>query len=338
MIQLKELNRLIQGKIIGNPEAEITGLSRIDFYEPGTIAFIGKESFLQYATQIQDGIILITESLFEKIKERAGNNTYILTENPFGEFVKLLYYFAEQTSYELTGISDQAVIESATEIGEKVYIGPGVFIGKGSKIGNKVKLYPNVYIGRNVIIGDNTIIYPNSSIMDGTIIGRDCIFHAGVVIGSDGFGFMQDYASAVSNVKVPQLGNVVIGNNVEIGANSTIDRAMLGSTIIEDNVKLDNLVHIAHNVIIGEGTVMAAQTGIAGSTQIGKRCMFGGQSAAVGHIKVADEVKVGGKSAISKNISRKGEILRGAPAKPLKQQLKIEAILNKLPELYKKLK
>ncbi len=338
MVSLHELNALIQGEIVGDKDKKIKGLSRIDFYEPDTLAFIGKENFLPFALQIQDGAILITRELFEKIKERRSNNTFIITENPFAEFVKLLYFFAEKESYELTGISEKATLEEDTEIGEKVYIAPGVFVGKGSKIGNNVKLYPNVYIGRNVIIEDNTIVYANASIMDKCVIGKNCIIHSGVVIGSDGFGFMQDYSSPVSNVKVPQLGNVVIGNNVEIGANSTIDRAMLGSTVLEDNVKLDNLVHIAHNVIIGEGTVMAAQTGIAGSTQIGKRCMFGGQSATVGHIKVADEVKVGGKSAISKNISQKGAVLRGAPAKPLRKQLKIEAILNKLPEIYKKLK
>ncbi len=336
-LNIEELNKhIIQGEITDYPDFEITGLSRIDFFTPKTITFLGNEAYIPYVYKTNDAVILITQSLLEKIDKSKLNNVYfIVVEDPYKTFVKLLYYLAEQEKRNLSGISSKATIHPTAKIGNNVYIGDYVVIEENVVVADNVKIFAGSFVGRNSKIGAGTLLQPNVSVMEKSVLGKNCIIHSGVVIGSEGFGFMQDYSSAAQNIKIPQLGNVVIGNNVEIGANSTIDRAMLGSTIIEDNVKLDNLVHVAHNVIIGEGTVIAAQTGIAGSTKIGKRAMIGGQVGIVGHIELPDEVKIGAQSGVSKSYKQKGIVLRGSPAQPLKEQLKVEAILRKLPKLYK---
>ena len=336
-LNLRELNdTILKGKILKEPNFEITGLSRIDFFYPYTITFVGKENYLPYIYKIRDAVVLISEDLLKKVKKDELNNVYfVVVDSPYESFVKLLYFLATQEKREFIGISKSANIHPTVKLGKNVYIGDNVVIEENAVIEDNVKIYPNCFIGYDAYIGEGTVLYPNVTIMHKSILGKNCVIHPGVVIGSEGFGFMQDYSSAQQNIKVPQLGNVKLGDNVEIGANSTIDRAMLGSTIIGNNVKLDNLVHVAHNVIIGEGTVIAAQTGIAGSTTIGERAMIGGQVGIVGHIKLPDEIKIGAKSGVSKSYKQKGIIIRGIPAQPLQKQLKTEAILRKLPEIYK---
>jgi len=239
-----------------------------------------------------------------------------------------LSYFA------ITGVDKSSVIEESASLGKNLYIGANVYIGHNSKIGDNCKIYPNTYIGDNVSIGEGTTLFSGVNIYSESIIGKECTFHAGVIIGSDGFGFAPQNQAEFK--KVPQIGNVIVEDHVEIGANTTIDKATMGSTIIRKGVKLDNLVQIAHNVDVGEKTVMAAQTGIAGSTKIGKECMFGGQVGIVGHITIADKVKIAAQSGVNR-ATKEGMVLIGSPAIDAMIHTKSFVLFKKFPEIYSKL-
>lgn len=332
-IPLNEIAEQVGGKVEGDPGVLIYGFSRIDASEEATLTFLKDARYLSWAEKTKAAAILTTPELAKTIRNK---RSLVLVENPYKAFIQLvqIYYQDAQLGqyYEMKGIHPTAVIEPDAEIGENVYIGPHVYIGHKAVIHSHSYIGAGCYIGDKVRIGHHTILNPNVTILSGCEIGNHCIIHSGTVIGSDGFGFQLDQNEYV---KIPHLGIVKVGNHVEIGSNVSIDRAFLGATIIEDYVKIDNLVQIAHNVEIGEGTVIAAQAGIAGSTKIGKRCMIGGQVGIVGHIELADEVKVGAQSGVSKSVKKKGMILRGSPALELKTQLKIEAILRRLPELAK---
>ncbi len=325
---LEHIAKLVHGKLQGDPTMLIKGLSRIDRSEPNTITFLNNERYLVFLPQLQNTAVLVSPQLAQHVQHLP----HIIVEDPYKAFIQLLQHYQKTLEQQKKGIEQPCFIDKSVQIGEEVYIGAFCYIGANAQIGNHVKIYPQVFIGENVIIGDHTIIYPGVKILQGCKIGHHCIIHAGSVIGSDGFGYLQQEGK---NEKIPQLGIVEIGNYVEIGANVTIDRALLGATIIEDHVKIDNLVQIAHNVVIGEGTVIASQSGIAGSTTLGKHCLIGGQVGIIDHVQLADGTKVGAQSGVSKSVTKKNQVLRGSPALPIKQQMRLEALFRKLPELYK---
>ncbi len=259
--------------------------------------------------------------------------TLIKVKNAYEAFASLLQ-LVDQARPRKKGIHPTAVIETSAEIGKDVYIGPFVYIGENCVVGDECSLYPDVYIGDNTKLGKKCTLNPGVVIYRDCIIGDNCTVHAGSVIGSDGFGFAPQ--SETEFMKIPQLGNVILGDNVEIGANVTIDRATMGSTVIRKGVKLDNLIQVGHNVEIGENTVMAAQTGIAGSTKVGRNCMFGGQVGLSGHIKVADGTKIGAQSGIPGDIKKENSMLLGYPAIDHRDFMRSSIIFKRLPELYRK--
>lgn len=330
-ISCKNIAEYINGKVVGNPNTLILRLNRIEYAEEGDLTFYSDVKYQKYLNSTAASCIIVPNNfeLFDTSKR-----TYIAVENPYLAFLDLLkmfdIFYQKFTSY----IHPTAIIGQNTVISPTAYIGPYVVIGnncfvdENSKIFSHVTLYDNVKIGKDTIIHSNVVCYYN------TKIGDSCVIHSGAVIGSDGFGFIQNLDGSMT--KIPQLGNVIIGDNVEIGANTTIDRAVVGSTIIENGVKLDNLIQIAHNVIIGENTAMASQVGISGSTKIGKRNRFGGQVGVAGHISTADDVTLEAKSGVAKSITESG-VYFGAPARNKIEAFRILMATQKLPELEKKL-
>ncbi|MEZ5149057.1 MAG: UDP-3-O-(3-hydroxymyristoyl)glucosamine N-acyltransferase [Bacteroidales bacterium] len=300
----QQIASVINGTVEGNAEVKVNYVSKIEEGKPGTISFLANPKYTQYIYNTLASIVIVNND-FKPEKEISA--TLIRVEDAYLAFAKLLDYY-NRIKQDKQGVSKQAYISESASIGENCYIGPFVYIGENVTIGNGTKIYPNTHIGDNSSVGDNTTIYSGVNIYSEIKIGNECIIHAGVVIGSDGFGFAPQTESDYT--KVAQIGNVILEDRVEIGANTTIDRATLGSTIIRKGVKLDNLIQIAHNVEIGEHTVISAQTGVSGSTKIGKFCMIGGQVGIINHITIADEVKIAAQSGIGKSIVNKGEIVR----------------------------
>jgi UDP-3-O-[3-hydroxymyristoyl] glucosamine N-acyltransferase len=327
----KQIAKLIDGKIVGNENVEVSKLSKIDIGEKGSISFIADDKYNDCLYSTESSIVVIKENF---VIEKTIKCTAIRVKNPQFAFVKILQFYDSLKSEKL-GISKQAFIAKSAKIGRNVYIGEGVVIGDNAKIEDDTKIYPLSYVGDNVCIGESTILYAGVKVYENCKIGDFCILHAGCVIGADGFGFMPDEKGIYE--KIPQLGNVIIENNVEIGANSCIDRATLESTIIRQGVKIDNLTQIAHNCDIGENTVMAACCGIAGSVHIGKNCIFAGQVGVKDHVKIGDEVIIGAQCGVHKNIGNKQTIL-GSPAMEAKKMMKIFAAMNFLPDLVYKFK
>ncbi len=303
-----QIAQLVNGKVEGDPNVEVDYVSKIEEGKPGTISFLANPKYTQYIYDTRASIVIVNKDFKP---EKPVNTTMIRVGDAYSAFATLLDYY-NKIKYNKKGISDKASISQSATTGKDVYIGEFAVIGDNSKIGNNSKIYPQVYIGDNVTIGENTTLFPGVRVYPDTVIGHNCIIHAGVVIGSDGFGFAPQSES--NYLKVAQIGNVILEDEVEVGSNTTIDRATLGSTIIRKGAKIDNLVQIAHNVEIGENTVIAAQTGISGSTKVGKNCMFGGQVGLIGHITIADEVKIAAQSGVGKSITQRGEIVQGSPA------------------------
>lgn len=329
---------ILNGKIEGDPDVTIRYVSKIEEGKKGTLSFLANPKYTQFIYDTDASIVLVNEDFKA---ERSVKATLIRVENAYSSFAKLLEVY-NHIKLNKSGISEKAHIASTAKIGTNVYVGEFAVIGDSAAIGDNTKIYPQVYIGDNVKIGNNSTLFAGVKIYSDTIIGNDCILHAGAVLGSDGFGFAPQ--DDKNYLKVTQIGNVVIEDNVEIGSNSTIDRATLGSTLIRKGAKIDNLVQIAHNVEIGENTVIAAQTGVSGSTRIGKNCMFGGQVGVIGHITIEDEVKVAAQSGIGKSIENKGEIVQGSPAFEIGKYRKsyihfknLNDIKRKIDELEKKL-
>lgn len=325
----KAIADLINGKVIGNENVMVNNVSKIEDGLPGTLTFLANPKYHCYIYDTNASIVIVAEDF---ITEKEIKATLIKVSDPYKAFATLLEFYSKQT--EKVGIDNFSFIDNSAKVGNSVYVGAFSYIAQNAVVEDNVKIYPQVYIGENVKIGKNTILYPGVKIYYNCEIGENCIIHAGTVIGSDGFGFApgnHDYK------KIPQVGNVVIKNNVEIGANTTIDRATMGSTVINEGVKLDNLIQVAHNVEIGENTVIAAQTGISGSTTLGKNLMIGGQAGFAGHITIADDVKVGAQSGINSSIRHKGEIVLGAPAFDVKKFQKSAAIFKNLPDLRMKI-
>ncbi|MFH1160005.1 MAG: UDP-3-O-(3-hydroxymyristoyl)glucosamine N-acyltransferase [bacterium] len=306
----RQIAELLGGKVEGNPEVRVTGLSKIEEGTPGTLTFLANPAYTHYIYSTGASLAIVNEN-FAPDKPLPSELTLLRVKNAYDAFARLLEIHASLTRRK-SGISPQCYISPSAKLGKDLYIGEFAYIGEEVSVGDNVQIYPQVYIGENVNIGNDTILYPGARIYHNCEIGSHCTIHGGAVIGSDGFGFApqddQHYR------KVPQVGNVILEDHVEIGANTTVDRATLGSTILRRGVKLDNLIQVAHNVEIGANTVIAAQTGISGSVRIGKNCMFGGQVGLVGHITIADDVKIGARSGVEGSITQEGAVMFGAPA------------------------
>ncbi len=324
----KDIAGLVGGTIDGNPDVKVNRLARIEDGEPEALSFLANPKYYPFINSTRSSIVLV-QSDFQAEQELSC--TLIRVDDPYTAFANLLEIYDKMRKGK-TGISPLASISKSAKIGSNAYVGEFVVISDNAVIGDEVKIFPQCYIGENVKIESGTTLYPGVIIYYDCTIGKDCTIHGGSVIGADGFGFAPQ--SDNNYKKVAQIGNVVIEDNVEIGANTTIDRATLGSTIIRKGVKLDNLIQVAHNVEIGENTVIAAQTGIAGSSKIGKNCMLGGQVAISGHISIADDVKIGGKAGIAHSVTKQGSILLGAPALEISKFRRVIAIFNNLDKLY----
>ncbi len=322
---------LLGGEVVGDKNASVSTVSSIDGGKQGSLAYLTNPKYEQYVYTTQASIVLVDKS-FEPKEE--VKTTLVKVEN-VGQCVLILLEMYNATRPRKSGVSKLASIHEGATIGEGCYIGDFAVIESTAKLGDNVQVYPQCYIGDNVVIGEGTKLYPGVKIYEGCVIGSNCILHAGAVIGADGFGFAPREDGTFA--KIPQLGNVIIEDNVEIGANTCVDRAKTDSTIIHQGVKLDNLIQIGHNVELGSNTVMSAQVGVAGSTKIGSNCFVGGQVGFADHINVGSNVKVGSKSGIDKNVPD-GEIRFGFPALPGVQYHRSFAVFKSLPELAQKVR
>ena len=298
---------ILEGEVVGNPNAEVFKLSKIEEGTEGSLTFLANPKYINYIYSTQ-ATITIVNNTFEP--EQEITTTLIKVEDAYKSFSKLLEYY-NQVKLMKSGIEQPSVISEGVTYGPDLYLGSFCYVGKNVTIGKNVKIYPNTFIGDNVSIGDNCVFFAGVRVYSETEIGNNCTIHSGTIIGSDGFGFAPQEDGTY--VKVPQIGNVIIEDDVEIGACTTVDRATLGSTVIRKGVKLDNHIQVAHNVEIGENTVIAAQTGIAGTTKIGKNCLIGGQVGFAGHLVIGDGVKIQAQSGIGKNLEA-GEVVQGSPA------------------------
>lgn len=319
---------MVGGTVVGNPDAAVSTVAKIEEGHQGAISFLANPKYTHYIYQTESSIVLVRND-FEP--EQPVKATLIKVADPYATVASLLQMVAKMTEPVYEGIESPSFISPDVETPEGIYVGAFAYIGKNVKLGRNVKIYPQAYIGENVTIGDNTVIKPGVKIYHGCKIGANCTLHAGVVIGGDGFGFAP--VDGHYN-KIPQIGNVVIEDNVEIGANTCIDRATMGSTIIRQGVKLDNLIQVAHNCEIGQNTVMASQVGVAGSTKIGERCMVGGQVGFAGHIIVGPDNQIGAQSGIPNSVDS-GNRLMGYPAIDARQWARQAVLIKKLPDLYK---
>jgi UDP-3-O-[3-hydroxymyristoyl] glucosamine N-acyltransferase len=321
----------LKGEVIGDPETKINTVAKIEEGHPGALSFLANPKYEQYLYTTKSSIVLVNKNF---VPTASVSATLIKVENAYEAFASLLQ-LADQARPRKKGVHPTAVIEPTATIGRDVYIGPYVYIGENCHLGDECSVYPHVYIGDNTKIGGKCTMFPGVKIYHDCILGNNCVIHAGSVIGSDGFGFAPQ--SETEFMKIPQVGNVVIEDNVEIGANVAIDRATMGSTIIRKGVKLDNLIQIGHNVEIGENTVMAGQTGVAGSSKIGRNCMFGGQVGISGHLKIADGTKVGAQAGIPGDVKKENTILLGSPAIEHRNFLRSSVAFRQLPDLKTKL-
>jgi len=298
---------ILEGTVEGNPEIQVSKLAKIEEGTAGSLTFLANPKYTSYIYSTKASVTIVNDSF---VPENEVSTTLIRVEDAYKSFSKLLEYY-NQVKLNKTGIEEPSFISESATYGENLYFGAFSYLGDNVQLGNNVKIYPNVYIGDNVTIGDNCVIFAGAKIYSESDIGDSVYIHSGAIVGADGFGFTPNENGEYQ--KVPQTGNVIIEDHVDIGAGTTIDRATLGSTIIRKGVKLDNQIQIAHNVEIGEHTAIAAQTGIAGSTKIGKNCLIGGQVGIVGHITIGDRVRIQAQSGIGRNV-KDDEVLQGSPA------------------------
>ena len=318
------------GEVSGPSVETVFGVSKIDQSIPGSLTFLANEKYEEYIYSTEASAVLVKPE-FEPTQKL--NKTLIRVDNPYLAFCKVLNKYFNPAVAKI-GVDSHAFVSNKANVGKNVYIGANCYVEDGVTIGNNVKIFPNCYIGAGSQIDDNTLIYANVTIYHETHIGKNTIIHSGTVVGSDGFGHAPQADG--SYVKIPQIGNVVIGDDVEIGANCSIDRATLGSTIIANGVRLDNLIQVAHNVEIQEHTVIAAQSGVSGSTTIGPNCLIGGQVGFAGHLKVAKGTQIGAQSGIAKDVVEENQRLFGSPVQPLKNELRSQVVFRELPELKKR--
>lgn len=326
----QQIATLLNGDVEGDVNSIVNNLSKIEEGAPKTLSFLANPTYTNYIYTTDASIVIVNRTLVLD-KPVKSSCTLIRVDNAYESFAKLLELYT-QIKGNKTGIEQPSYIAPNATLGSDCYLGAFAYIGQNVIIGNNVKIYPHAYIGDNVKIGDNSTLFSGVKVYYECLIGSNCTIHAGTVIGSDGFGFAPN-SDGQAFVKVPQIGNVVIEDNVEIGSNASIDRATLGSTILRKGVKLDNLVQIAHNVEIGENTVIAGLSGVAGSTKVGKNCMIGAQVGIAGHLKIANGVKIAGQSGIGSNIEKENEIVQGSPAFNIGEYKRSYVLFRGLPKL-----
>jgi UDP-3-O-[3-hydroxymyristoyl] glucosamine N-acyltransferase len=329
---VEQIASLLNGKVEGDRSVSIRSLAKIEEGSPGSLSFLSNPKYEPHLYTTQASAVIVNEQFVPK---KAVQPALIYVKDAYSAFTALLQEYNKYLNAGKTGAEEPSFISPTSAIGEGYYRGAFSYVGEYCSIGTNVKIYPQAYVGNNVRIGDNTVIYAGARIYDNTVIGSDCVIHAGAVIGSDGFGFAPQADGTYQ--AIPQVGNVVLEDQVSIGANTVIDRATMGQTIIRRGTKLDNLIQVAHNVEIGRNTVIAAQTGVSGSTKIGDNCVIGGQVGFVGHIKVADRTSIGAQSGVGRSIIKPGTALQGSPAFDYKDNLKSAVIFRKLPQLKKRL-
>lgn len=328
----RQISDFLGGTIIGDENVKVSDLSKIENGTPGTITFLSNPKYTPFIYETNASIVLVNNDFVPETEVKA---TLIKVENSYKALEMLLNLVVANMPKPKPGISPLAFVSDKAKIGKDVYIGEFAYIGDNAEIGDNAQIFPQVFLGHNTKVGGNSTLFAGVKIYDNCLVGENCIIHAGCVIGADGFGFVPEEDGTWS--KLPQIGNVVIEDNVEIGANTTIDRSTMGSTFIRKDVKIDNLVHIAHNVEIGENTAIAAQTGIAGSAKIGKNCIFAGQVGVVGHISVADRTIFGAKTGCGSTVRKPGQTLFGIPAIPIGKARRVIAVSHSLPEIYAEL-
>src|SRR5215218_4449311 len=327
-----QISTIINGRVEGDPDATVTSFGKIEEANGSQLSFFANPKYEDYLYTTGAAIVIINDTyeLRQPIKA-----TLIRVPNAYSAFAQLLSQYQQMINSSLKGVQQPSYIAPTARFGNDVFVGAFSYIAEGVKVGSGTKIYPNTYIGESVEIGDNCVIHPGVKIYFGCVVGNNVVIHAGTVIGSDGFGFAPQADGSYK--KVPQIGNVVIEDHVEIGANTTIDRATMGSTIIKSGAKLDNLIQIAHNVEVGESTVIAAQAGVSGSTKIGKNVMIGGQAGLVGHIQIADSSKINAQSGVSKSLKAPYSTVTGSPAGDYTSSLRSQAVFRNLPEMEKRL-
>lgn len=327
-----QIASIIGAGIEGNPDAAVDSFGKIEEARKGQLAFLANPKYEDYLYTTGASIIIINES--QELRQPV-DATLLRVKDAYSAFAVLLSTYQSMVAQQMTGIQEPSYISKTASIGENVFIGAFAYVGDHVKLGKNVKVYPGVYLGSNVRVGDNSVLHPGVRVYHDCVVGCQVTIHAGTVIGSDGFGFAP--LADGSFKKVPQIGNVVIEDNVEIGANSTIDRATMGSTLVKSGAKLDNLIQVAHNVEVGHNTVIAAQAGVSGSTKIGNNVMIGGQAGIVGHLQIADNTKINAQSGVSKSIKTPNTAVTGSPAFDYTSALRSQAVSRNLPELEKRI-
>ena len=323
----EQIAKILEGEVVGNPNAEVWTLSKIEEGANGSISFLANPKYESYIYTTKASITLVNNSF---TPEGEINTTLIKVDDAYLSFTKLLTFYDQAKKDSKVGIEQPSLISDTVQYGENLYLGSFSYIGSNVRIGNNVKIYPNCFIGDNVVIGNNVTVYAGAKIYSETLIGSHCVIHSGAIIGADGFGFAPNPDGSYTTI--PQIGNVIIEDYVDVGASTTIDRATMGSTIIRKGVKLDNQIQIAHNVEIGEHTVIAAQTGVAGSTKIGKYCVIGGQVGFAGHIVVGNNVRIQAQSGVGRNV-KDNEILQGSPSFTYSDYSKSYVHFRNLPKI-----
>jgi UDP-3-O-[3-hydroxymyristoyl] glucosamine N-acyltransferase len=331
---IEQIAAMLGGQIQGNKADKISMLAKIQDAKPGQLSFLSNPKYEQYIYTTGASAVIVKKDFVPK---KDLNTTLILVDDPYVSFTVLLEEYHKLISFQKNGVEEPSFLGQGVSIGNAVYRGAFSYIGNQCKIGNNVKIYPHTYIGDNVVIGDNTILHSGVKIYSDTRIGNNCVIHSGTVIGSDGFGFAPQADGSYKTI--PQLGNVIIEDNVAIGANTVIDCATLfgDATVIQKGVKLDNLIQVAHNVEIGKNTVIAAQSGISGSTKVGENCMIAGQVGIAGHLVIANKTSIGAQAGVSKSISEEGQRLIGYPVFDIREYFKSYAVFKKLPEINQRL-
>ncbi|MBO3698657.1 UDP-3-O-(3-hydroxymyristoyl)glucosamine N-acyltransferase [Roseivirga sp. E12] len=332
-ISIEQVAQLIDGKVDGDGNINVNRLEKIEEATAGSIAFLANPKYTPYLYSTQASAVIVKNDF---VAEKEYSTNLIRVEDPYSSFAKLLEAYQQMTAIVKTGVEQPSFQSETSTVGEQVYLGAFSYLGDGAKLGNNVKIYPNTYLGDNVEIGDNTIIYAGVKIYANCKVGANCVIHSGVVIGSDGFGFAPQEDGTYKSI--PQTGNVIIEDNVDIGANTTIDCATMGSTIIKSGAKIDNLVQIAHNVEVGKNTAIASQAGLSGSAKIGENCQIGGQAGITGHLTLANRTIIGPQAGVPKTISEEGKVWFGSPIMEHRDFLRMSVTLRNLPNVIQRVK
>ncbi|MEZ0610591.1 UDP-3-O-(3-hydroxymyristoyl)glucosamine N-acyltransferase [Fibrella sp. WM1] len=329
---VRQIAALLDGEVNGDDTLTVSRLAKIEEATTGSISFLSNLKYEPYLYSTGASAVIVDRSFTPREPVSAA---LILVENSYSAFTRLLEEYHRQLTFARVGIEQPTYLHASSQLGEHVYVGAFAYVGKNCRIGSNVKIYPHVYIGDNVSIGDNTVIHSGAKLIDNTVVGKFCVIHPNAVIGSDGFGFAPQPDGTYKTI--PQLGNVILEDYVSVGTNTTIDCATMGSTIIRQGAKLDNLIQIGHNVEIGRNTVIAAQTGVSGSTKIGENCVVAGQVGFAGHLTIANNTRFGAQTGVSKSVKEEGHSLNGSPAFDLKDSLRAAAVHRRLPDLERRL-